>query len=96
MTDSQVQAELSARVGLRTAAVAEIIRELVQNGVLHGREEQRTYVYTPLVSRREVETTLLTDIRDGLFRGSNEKMLKAIVENGIASKDEITKITQSL
>jgi len=95
MTDSQVQGELSARAGLRTTEVAEIIRELVQNGVLHGREEERTYVYTPLVSRREVETTLLTDIRDGLFRGSNEKMLKAIIDNGIASKDELVRIAQS-
>ena len=96
MTDTQLQAELHALTGLDAPQVASVIRDLVQNGVINGREEERTYVYSPLVSRREVEATLLTDIRDGLFLGSNEKLFKAIVETGIASKDEIARIAQSL
>lgn len=96
MSDSQVQAEMARIADLDAASVTSLVRELVQNGVLDGREEDRTYVYTPLVSRREVETTLLKDIRDGLFRGSNEKLLKSLVDNGIASKEEIVKIAQSL
>jgi predicted transcriptional regulator len=96
VTDAQLQADLHNSAGIEGAEVASIIRELVQNGVLNGREEDRTYVYSPLVSRREVEAILLLDIRDGLFLGSNEKMLKALVDNGIASKDELLKVVQSL
>lgn len=96
MTDSQVQAEMARMAGLETAAVASLVRELVQNGVLTGREEDRTYVYSPLVSRREIEAAQLTDIRDVLFRGSNEKMLKSLVDNGITTKEEILKIAQAL
>lgn len=96
MTDSQVQAEMAKVAGLDTGSVASLVRELVQNGVLEGREEDRTYVYSPLVSRREVEATLLKDIRDGLFQGSSEKLFKSVVDNGIASKEEIIRIAQSL
>lgn len=96
MADSEVQAVLARTAGLDSAAVGELIRELVQNGVLNGREEERTYVYTPLVSRREVEAALLKDIRDGLFQGSTERMCKAIVDNSIISKDELVRIAQSI
>lgn len=96
MTDSQLQAELARSTGLGASAVTEVVRELVQNGVLNGREEERTYVYTPLVSRREVEATLLRDIRDGLFRGSSESLFRSLVENDIVSKEELKRLAQSL
>lgn len=95
LTDSQVQEALAKSAGLDTAEVTSVIRELVQNGVLNGREENRTYIYSPLVSRREVEATLLRDIRDGLFQGSNDKMFKALVDNGIATKEELVRVGQS-
>ncbi len=96
LTDSQVQAELARKTGLDTGSVAEVIRELVQNGVLTGREEDRTYVYSPLVSRREVESTLLKDLRDGLFQGSSEKLFRSLVDNDIVSIDEVKRIAESL
>ena len=96
LTDSQVQAEMATAAGLDAAAVTTLVRDLVQNGVLNGREEDRTYVYSPLVSRREVEATLLKDLRDGLFQGSSERLCRSLIDNGIIPKAELLKVAQSL
>jgi len=96
ISDSQVQQELARTDNIDPAGVAEIIRELVQNGVVSGREEERTYVYTPLVSRREVESALLHDLRDRMFSGSPEELVKACVAHEIFSRDQLRHIASTL
>lgn len=95
-TDSDVQKMLADTEGLDRSKITEVIRDLVQRGVLTQREEETTYVYTPLVSRREVEEALLRDLRDYLFQGSNLRLIRSIVEHGIIAKGDLIAIAKEL
>jgi predicted transcriptional regulator len=94
--DAEVQEELARTENLDSAEVGAIVRDLVQNGVLTGREEDRTYVYAPLVSRREVESAVLQDLVDGMFGGSVRKMLAALVEHHVATRDQLKSISAEI
>ncbi len=95
-TDAQVQKMLGSTEDLDRSKITKIISDLVQRGVLTQREEENTYVYTPLVSRREVEEALLRDLHDYLFQGSNIRMIRSLVEHRLISKGDLITIAREL
>jgi|GEM_PF-1796549 len=76
-------------IGYGRDEAAEIVRKLVERGVLEHREEESTYVYSPLISKREVETLMLEDIVQNVYQGSREELLQGLVDHGIFSKEEL-------
>ena len=67
-----------------------VMRRMDEKGILKHeiREEDRTYVYKPLVSREEVSTSMFQDIYHRLFLGSSERLMDAI--NALFRKEMIT------
>ena len=88
-SDADIQKALSVVEGIDRTKIPEIVRDLVQRGVLTQREEDSSYVYAPLLSRREVEEALLRDLRDSLFEGSSVRLVRALIDHGIIGKEEL-------
>ena len=67
-----------------------VMRRMEKKGVLKHEmhEDDRTYVYRPLVSREEVSRSMFRDIYHRLFLGSSEQLQDAI--DALFQKEEIT------
>ena len=67
-----------------------VMSRMEKKGVLahEMHEDDRTYVYRPLVSREEVSRSMFRDIYYRLFRGSSEQLQDAI--DALFQKEEVT------
>ena len=88
--------EVVESIGYGRDEAMEIVRKLVDRGTLDHREEESTYLYSPLVSRREVEGTMLEDIVEHLYHGSATALLQGLVDSGLFTKEDLTAAAQAI
>ncbi|MFB0554329.1 MAG: BlaI/MecI/CopY family transcriptional regulator [Phycisphaerae bacterium] len=69
-----------------------MMRKLEAKGYLEHDVDERTYVYRPTISKKEVRHSMLDDILDGLFENSPSLLFNSLVEQDRISEKELRKI----
>ena len=63
---------------LAYTTVATVIRQIEEKEFLAHRKEGRTFVYRPSVERRAVSRGMVSELLDGLFRGSAADLVETV------------------
>jgi len=95
-TVRQVRNAIAQKRDLAYSTVMTMMRKLEQKGVLTHRTEDRTYVYRPLVSRGDVERSMLRDLLQNVFGGSYQQLINALVEHENLPKEELIRMAQQV
>ena len=95
-TVRQVRNAIAEKRDLAYSTVMTMMRKLERKGVLTHRVEDRTYVYRPLVSRGDVERSMLRDLLQNVFGGSHQQLVNALVEYENLPKEELIRMVQQL
>ena len=95
-TVRQVRDAIAEKRDLAYSTVMTMMRKLEQKGLLDHRVEERTYVYRPLVSRDEVEGSMLRDLLHNVFEGSYQQLVNALVEHEDLSRDELVRLVEQV
>lgn len=72
------------------------MRNLEKKGVLALREQDRAYIYRPLVSRREIERHLLGNFLENVFQGSHEQLVNSLVDYEEVSLSELMEMVKKM
>ena len=95
-TVRRVRNEIARKRDLAYSTIMTMMRKLEQKGVLAHRVEDRTYIYRPLVSRGDVERSMLRDLLQSVFEGSHQQLVNALVEHEHLPKEELIRMAQEV
>ena len=95
-TVRQVRNAIASRRDLAYSTVMTMMGKMEKKGVLTHRVEERTYIYRPLVSRDEVEGSMLRDLLENVFGGSHQQLVNALVEHENLSQEELIRMAQQI
>ena len=74
------------------STILTMMRKLEAKGFLEHEVDERTYVYRPTISRKEVRQSMLGDVLDRLFEGSPSLLLNSLAEHDRISQKELRQI----
>lgn len=80
---ADVHAALLAERGLAFTTIATMLAKMEQKGVVAHRAEGRKFIYRPLVSERDVQDSMVGEIKDRLFGGD----VTALVSHLLSTHD---------
>jgi len=78
------------------STVLTMMRTLENKGVLGHRTDGRTFVYHALISREQVQISMLSSVRDVLFGGSLASLLNAMLSQSAMSSQELEELRRLL
>lgn len=91
---AEIQAGLEVDPPLAYTTVATLLRRLENKGVVEHREEGRTFVYRPLVSRGRLGRTLVADVIDDVFEGSPARLVSHLLESDQVDAAELDRLKE--
>ncbi len=77
---------------LAYTTIATMLRKMEDRGLVRHSEQQRTFVYEPLVSADEVTRCMADDIVDRLFGGSLADAVSHLLRTREVSHDELEQL----
>jgi predicted transcriptional regulator len=77
---------------LAYTTIATMLRKMEDRGLIRHKEQQRTFVYEPLVSADEVTRCMADDIVDRLFDGSLADTVSHLLRTREVSHDELEQL----
>ena len=92
----EVRDEVARERDLAYTTVLTMLRTLEEKGFLTHEEEDRRYLYRPLVSQAEVSGHMLRDLLDRVFDGSRELLLTRLLELQEVNDDELKRLREML
>ena len=93
---NQTHQYLNQNRELALTTVATLLKRMQEKGIVGHEKQGRQYFYFPLVSEKEVKTSMLGNILSSLFDGKPEALVHHLVaEEDVADKD-LEKIRQLL
>ncbi len=69
---------------------------MTEKGMLVRNTESRTHIYKPALSRDNVQKNFLDKMLNGLFRGSESRLVMGALDKKELSKKELTEIKEYL
>jgi len=81
---------------LAYSTVLTMLRSLEEKGFLAHDQEDRRYVYRPVVDENDVGKSMLKDVLDRVFDGSKELLLTRLFELGRVDDRELRLIRRKL
>jgi len=82
--------------GLAYTTVATVMRNLEEKGFLRHNEIDRTYVYYPIVNRKNVSQGMLRELVDGLFDRSAAKLIVTLIQDERLNEEDLNQIEQAI
>jgi predicted transcriptional regulator len=95
-TVREVEERLRATRPLAYTTVATVLRRLEQKGYVAHQEVERTYVYQPLVEKKQVGGRLLCQLLRRVFDGSAERLMAHLLEQETLSSEELQRLRSLL
>ena len=75
-------------------SVATTLRVLHDKGYLSAKKRERTFVYTPTLSKNEYEGKTLRNLANSLFNGAPTALVARLVEDDALSEETIREIKE--
>ncbi|MBD8487940.1 BlaI/MecI/CopY family transcriptional regulator [Echinicola sp. CAU 1574] len=73
-----------------------IMQIMYSKGLLKRSEQGRSHIYTPLITEKDTQNSLLNSFMDSTFGGSAKKLIMRALGQSNPSKEEINEIRQLL
>jgi BlaI family penicillinase repressor len=74
------------------STILTMMRKLEAKGYLEHEVHERTYVYRPTISKKDVRHSMLGDVLDRVFEGSPSLLLNSLVEQERINEKELRQI----
>ena len=91
-TVADVHAALSAERGLAPTTIATMLSRLEKRELIAHRTEGRQFVYRPLVSEAEVQSSMVVDLADLLFEGDMAELVSHLLRKRDFSEDDLARV----
>ncbi|MHA1543564.1 MAG: BlaI/MecI/CopY family transcriptional regulator [Alphaproteobacteria bacterium] len=79
---------------LAYTTVATLLKRLEHRGVVETRHLDRKLIYKPLVSEKEVLTSMVASLVGTLFKGDSSALVSHLLKEDEINKDDLAKITK--
>lgn len=88
----ELVAALESSVGWRKSTVATMLLRMEQKGVIHYREQGRTKIFSPSVSREDVTLQEAKSLLQRAFRGSVGQLVHTMAQSDALTKEDIDEL----
>jgi len=88
----QIHEKLSSNKATGYTTTLKIMQIMHAKGLLKRDEENRSHIYSPAISQKETQKSLLTNFMSTAFGGSAKKLVMHALGQGTTSKEEIEEI----
>ena len=85
---------LSEKAPLAHSTVQTLIRQLESKGLVGHEQEDRTFVFRPLIEESEVSGSAAQDLLSRVFRGSISGLVAHLLESENVSDDEMKRLRE--
>jgi BlaI family transcriptional regulator, penicillinase repressor len=86
----------SLKKTLAYTTVATLLKRLEKRGVVETRHLDRKLIYKPLVSEKEVLTSMVATLVGTLFKGDSSALVSHLLKEDEINKDDLAKITKMI
>jgi len=77
---------------LAYTTIATMLRKMEEKQLVQHRTQDRSYIYSALVSKKEVTGNMMDDVLQRLFSGSVSEMFAHLIHNKEVGKDELVRL----
>ena len=95
-TVREVHTELGAIQNAGYTTVLKLMQIMAEKGLVTRNESQKSHVYTPVMTEKEVQRRFLRDLLDRLFDGSAHQLVLQALSTRKASPEEVAGIRKLL
>ncbi|HSJ69670.1 MAG TPA: BlaI/MecI/CopY family transcriptional regulator [Anditalea sp.] len=88
----QIHEKLSANKATGYTTTLKIMQIMHSKGLVKRDEENRSHIYTPAISQKETQKSLLNNFMSTAFGGSAKKLVMHALGQGDTSKEELKEI----
>ena len=85
----EVQGKLSQKVTISRNAAATILTRLEKQGFVSHRVEDKTYIYFPLVAEKDIQKSMVSEMKKILFQGESVELVSCLLNSDELSTEEI-------
>ena len=89
---AEVLEALGARAGLAYTTVATMLRKMEARGLVDHVEENRRFIYKPLITADAVTRSMADDILERLFEGRLADLLSHLLSTREVSREELAEL----
>lgn len=88
----QIHEKLSASKATGYTTTLKILQIMHAKGMVNRNEENRSHIYSPAISQKETQKSLVSNFVSTAFGGSAKKLVMHALGQGETSKEEIKEI----
>ena len=81
---------------LALTTVATLLKRMQEKGIVDHEKQGRQYLYFPLVSEKDVKSSMLSNMLSSLFDGKPEELVHHLVAQDDVAEKDLEKIRQLL
>ena len=91
---TQVLDLLSAEREFALTTISTILQRLHKRNMVDFRKEGRQYIYRPLISEKETQTSMTNNLIDKLFSGQSSVLVNHLLESSEFDPEELEQLKQ--
>lgn len=91
-TVTDVHDALRSDRGLALTTIATVLSRLEKRGLLSHRSEGRQFVYRPMITEAEVQSSMVLDLADLLFEGDVTELVNHLLSRRDFSTEDISRV----
>ncbi|MFN3557224.1 MAG: BlaI/MecI/CopY family transcriptional regulator [Bacteroidales bacterium] len=91
-TVREVHEELEKHKETGYTTTLKLMQIMTEKGMLDRDTESRTHIYKPLLSREQTQASFLNKMLNGLFKGSESRLVLGALDSKALSSEEIDEI----
>lgn len=92
----EVLKEINKDRDLAYTTIMTTMKNLEQKGYLTHREEERVFIYRALVKKEEIESSMLNNLVNTVFKGSFTRLVNQLIKNDSLSTDQVKDLLASI
>ncbi len=87
-----VHEQLSEKKNVFYTTTLKTMQVMTEKGLLERDTSSRSHIYSPKVNKEEIQTTLITKLKDTVFGGSASQLIISAIGNQKPSKEDLEHI----
>ena len=89
---SQIQEALKEEREFAITTIGTILQRLHKKEIVAYRKEGRQYIYRPLISKKETQTSMASNLIDQLFKGKSSVLVNHLLESSEFEAEELERL----
>ena len=93
---NQIQETLKVEREFAVTTINTVLQRLYKKGIVNFHKEGRQYIYKPMISEKETQTSMATNLVEQLFDGKSSVLVNHLLEENAFQAEELERLKKMI